>query len=285
MNPRSIGVFAILVTGGVVTGSFVLARSATRGLRRRDTTITETLRCDVNQPYQGFRVAQIRAGGNSLESYAKVPTCFAESDFRLTPYGAIIAAHDDELTGNCGAVRGSTPRIVAHCTMANGNHIAHLRDFLRLPLTEWFLDLKSTMSPNDEYVGKVVRAAIEEVRSAGRKQGAVLMLYRAPTEAIELVRANHIRAGMKGYPETIEGTKQLVLDAKANGFEMVCVNISVIDLELVRFANGLGVWLLAWEAGDERPTSSWREFAEAGLGGLITDSTKRAGKSIPDPLH
>lgn len=275
MRVRLLVVAALLVAGTAMAAKLVLAP----GRPAAGMTVTAALRCNVNQRSDGFRITQIRAGGNSLESYQRVPTCFAESDLHLTPHGAIIGGHDEELGGNCGLVHRSTPRTLEKCKLANGEHIATLGDFLRLPLAEWFLDLKTTQSEKDQEVVKAVQVAIDDIRAAGRKQGAVLMMYRAPPAAVDLVRQHGIRAGMKGYPETIEGTRRLVLEAKANGFEMVCVNISVIDKDLVVFAKGLGVWLLAWEGHDDS-TTDWHELAEAGLGGLITDRIEFVTKAM-----
>jgi len=265
MNVRFIALVVLLLAAAAVAARLVQSP----GPQATGVTVTEALRCDVNQRYDWFRVTQIRAGGNSLEAYRRVPTCFAESDFKQTPYGAIISAHDNNLSGNCGTISQSTPRILKECRMANGDHVAALSDFLRVPLTEWFIDLKTTQSGNDQEVVRVIQAAIDEIRAAGRKQGAVLMVYRAPQEAVALVRTSHVRAAMKGYPKTVEGSRQLVLEAQKNGFEMVCVNIGVIDKSLVEFAKGLGVLLLAWET-EIKPPASLQELAEAGLGGLIT---------------
>jgi hypothetical protein len=275
---RLLVIVALLLAAGAV--AIRLVRSPER--QADAVSVTEALRCDVNQRHDGFRIAQIRAGGNSLEAYRRVPTCFAESDFQQTPSGAIISAHDEELTGNCGKVSQSTPQLLKKCRMANGDHLASLSDFLRVPLTEWFIDLKASISDNDAAVVRAVKTAVDEIRAAGRSQGAVLMLYRAPQEAVELVRAGHVRAAMKGYPDTVEGTRQLVREASKNGFEMVCVNIAVIDKSLVEYARGLGVWLLAWETG-RKPPPNWRELAEAGLGGLITGRTEFAAVKIQQP--
>ncbi len=270
-------IIAVALLLATVAVAVRLVRSP--GMRGKGAMSTAALRCDVNQRFAGFRVTQIRAGGNSLEAYRRVPTCFAESDFQQTPYGAIISAHDDQLTGNCGTVGQSTPLILRECRMANGDHIAALSDFLALPLTEWFLDLKTTQSENDQEVVRAVRAAVDEIKAAGRQQGAVLMIYRAPGEVVELVRASRIRAAMKGYPKTIEGARQLVLEANRNGFEMVCVNIAMISESLVEEARGLGVWLLAWETGEKSP-AYWQKLAKAGLGGLITPRIALATEKI-----
>lgn len=275
MNGRSILAVALLLAAGAIAVRIV----RTPGTPANDATFTEALRCEVNRRHDGFRVTQIRAGGNSLEAYRRVPTCFAESDFQQTPSGAIISAHDDQLTGNCGTIRQSTPRLLRECRMANGDHIASLRDFLGVPLTEWFLDLKTTQSDDDQEVVRAVQAAVDEIRAARRQEGAVLMIYRAPREVVELVRAGGVRAALKGYPKTVEGARQLVLEADKHGFEMVCVNVAVISEGLVKYANGLGVWLLAWETG-EKPPSYWQKLARAGLGGLITPRTALATEKI-----
>ena len=248
---------------------------------------TAALACEVNQQHEGFRVTQIRAGGNSAEAYRTLSSCFAESDFRLTPDLGIIAAHDDQLSGNCGLVSEGTPESRATCRLANGHRVASLEDFLRSPLSEWFIDLKTSFDSGDATINQAVRVAASSIEFEHRKQGAVVMLYRAPDEAVEILRAAGIRAGMKGYPESLDDTRRLIDEAAKHGFELVCVNVGYIDADVIEYAEARGVWVLGWETG-EKPPEYWVTLAEAGLGGLITDRISTAeNKLLPadDPAR
>lgn len=240
--------------------------------------IDSKLHCQVNQVATGFRAAQIRTG-NSIEGYLNPQSCYAESDFMLTKDDQVVSTHNDDLTGTCGSVAASTYDELKSCHMANGWRIGRLSDFLALPLSEWFIDLKSSDDLDDADVVRAVTATIDEIKRFGRQDGAVIMMYRAPQAAVDLVKQNGIRAGMKGYPSSSQQAKAMVDEAHQHGFELVCMNIAYMNKDFLDYSKSLGVWQLAWEGG-EVPHEQWKVLADEGLGGLITVYPVEAARRI-----
>ena len=67
---------------------------------------------------------------------------------------------------------------------------------------------------------------------------------------------------------------RLVKEAVANHFEMVCIKLKYLTPEIVRESARLGIWHLAWATG--KSVSRWRELAQSGLGGVITEHKELA---------
>ena len=262
--------WTVLVLGRLFYDA-VLSKKSEKGAKA-------ALSCEVNKRFEGFRAVNFRSG-NSLEGYNSLEfkSCFAESDFLINPEGVLIAAHDDKLGGTCGKVSKSSLRKLRRCTLKNGKHVATLGDFLGRPLTEWFIDLKATQSSDDEKVFQAVKSAVKEINRLKREDGAVLMLYRTPSKVRRLIRDNRIRVGLKGYPSSKEGTKNIVRKAAKNKFELVCVKINYVDKEIIDFSARLGVWHLVWDLGKNEDL--WSNLSKVGLGGVITRYPSLAQKA------
>jgi hypothetical protein len=87
--------------------------------------------------------------------------------------------------------------------------------------------------------------------------------------ALDLVRQNGIRAGMKGYPKSRAAAEDLVDVAKANGFEAICIHITYVDRQMLAYSQARGVWHLTWELNEKTP-EQWRRLTDKGLTGLLT---------------
>lgn len=247
-----------------------LASGETAGAPSR----SESLNCPPQ--HDGFRAIQITTG-NSLEGYHSANSCFAESDFRLTRDGALIAAHEAALTGNCGLVALRTLAEMRSCTLGSGRHVASLRDFLSLPLTEWYIDLKNTDTRNEEQILATVKAAVADVREAGREDGAVLLLYNATPSAVRLLESSGVRAGMKWTPRNGESkalVKRLIIDAAGYGFGTASADITLVDRQAIALGASLGVSVLASDAN--HMPSLWVPLLDAGISGLIVRETELA---------
>ena len=223
----------------------------------------------------GFQAIQIQTG-NSIEGYESVYSCFAESDFRLTRDGTLVAAHDKNLTGNCGYVPGKTLAQLRACTLGSGRHIATLGEFLELPLAAWYIDLKTSDSDDSEEVLSAVEVAISEIQRLGRDH-AVLMIYNASPAVVRLIQDSGIRAALKWTPvngKSKELIRRMVVEAAGYGFEAISVDVRRLDRETILFAEGLGVDVIASDANHLR--GLWPTLMEAGLKGLITRDTELA---------
>jgi glycerophosphoryl diester phosphodiesterase len=221
----------------------------------------------TNQHFQGVRVGERAV--NSLDAQYTTPACFAEVDFRFSADGVLVAAHDDNLGGSCGSVSHTTLLQLRQCRLADGSRVATLDDFLRVPLTEWYIDLKSNaLADSDAAILNSVAAAVRAIERTGRERGAILMLYKTTPEAVALVHQAGVRAAMKGYPSTRAEAEALVDAAQAHQFEMVCIRITNVDQQMLDYSAARGVWHLTWELGDKTP-AEWSELRSEGLGGLI----------------
>lgn len=254
-----------------------IAESSVQNIRPDDGQVTSAdianinnrLKCSINTRSTNFRVIQIKGGGNDYESYQNLKSCYVESDFMATYDGTIISAHDNTDIGSCGLISQSKWADLRDCENNNGNKISTLRDFLRLPLSEWFIDLKTTTSEDDVYITAVIKQAVEDIKLTGRQNGAVLMIYNAPPGAIKIIKDNNIRVGLKGYPRSSEGVRVMVDKASEKEFEMVCVSAHLLNEEIIAYSNNVNVWLLPWTAA--RPNlEQWQNMVDWGSGGLIT---------------
>jgi glycerophosphoryl diester phosphodiesterase len=207
---------------------------------------------------------------NAAESQASTPSCFVEADFMLTADGHLVAAHDPELGGDCGDVSQRTLAELRRCRLDGDQRIASLDDFLAVPLTEWYVDLKSNLlATTDDEIRRSVEPAVAAVLRQRRRRGAVLMLYQVTAEVVDLLARNGIRAGMKGYPVDRPAAEALVDAAQAHGMEMACVRISHVDRAMIDYSRARGIWHLTWELRDKTP-QEWSTLGRAGLGGLLT---------------
>lgn len=223
--------------------------------------------CVPNTSVGVFRVGERAA--NSWDAQMTTPVCFVESDFRFTGDGTLVGAHDDGLGGTCGSVSHSTLAQLRRCRLSDGSRVATLDDFLRVPLSEWYIDLKSNaLAESDAAAMASVRAAVAAIKRTGRERGAILMLYKVTPEVALYVRQNGIRAAMKGYPDSRAAAEAMVDTAALYGFEMVCIRITWVDQQMLNYSNALGVWHLTWELGDKEP-QEWKRLADGGLKGLI----------------
>ncbi len=239
--------------------------------------------CPVNRKYVGTRIAERRV--NSVEAQQSTPMCFAESDFMLTADDQLVATHDPAMGGTCGDVAGQTLDGVRRCRLAGGARVATLEDFLAVPLTEWYIDLKSNLlAGTDAEILHSVEVAVRAITAQRRERGAVLFLYQVTPAALDLIRRTGIRAGMKGYPKSPAAAKAMVDAARANEFEAICIHITYVDRQMLAYSRARGVWHLAWEL-NERTPRQWRLLTDQGLTGLLTTRAKvgRAQQAIFGP--
>ena len=210
------------------------------------------------------------APGNSLESFvwgAEQGIEFAESDFRLNAENILISAHDNEIGGDCGDITKNTLEELRECRLDGGFSVGTLGDLLAQPYDEVFIDLKNTRSKDNQEATAAVQSAIDAITIAGRKDDAVLMVYRTPDSILELLWEHDVRMGLKGYPGTGDEMIEMVDDVARLGFELVCVNIKWVTPEVIDYSADRGVWHLAWDTGLSLET--WKKRASVGLGGLI----------------
>ena len=157
--------------------------------------------CPASPAYAGVRIAERRV--NSIEAMASTPTCFAESDFMLTADDHLVATHDAAMGGDCGDVNQQTLEGIRRCRLAGGLRVATLDDFLAVPLTEWYVDLKSNLiAATDAEILHSVEVAVRSITRQGRERGAVLLVYQVTPAVVDVLRDNGIRAGLKGYPDS-----------------------------------------------------------------------------------
>jgi len=236
--------------------------------------------CRSSRAYAGVRIAERRV--NSIEAMASTPTCFAESDFMLTADDHLVATHDAAMGGDCGDVNQQTLEGIRRCRLAGGLRVATLDDFLAVPLTEWYVDLKSNLiATTDAEILHSVEVAVRSITRQGRERGAVLLVYQVTPAVVDVLRDNGIRAGLKGYPDSRRSAKAMVRAARRHGFELVCIRISFVDKRMLAYSRARGVRQLSWELGERTPRQ-WARLADRGLWGLLTTRGKipRAQRAI-----
>ena len=238
--------------------------------------------CPSSRAYAGVRIAERRV--NSIEAMQSTPTCFAESDFMLTADDHLVATHDAAMGGDCGDVGQQTLEGIRRCRLAGGLRVATLEDFLAVPLTEWFIDLKSNQAAITEAeIVHSVDVAVRAITRRGRERGAVLLVYQVTPAVVDILRDNDIRAGMKGYPDSRPAAKAMVRAARHHGFELVCIRISFVGPTMLAYSRTRSVRHLSWELGERTPRQ-WARLADRGLWGLLTTRSKipRAQKAVAD---
>ncbi len=213
---------------------------------------------------------------------ASTPTCFAESDFMLTADDHLVATHDAAMGGDCGDVNQQTLEGIRRCRLAGDLRVATLDDFLAVPLTEWYVDLKSNLiATTDAEILHSVEVAVRSIDRRGRERGAVLLVYQVTPAVVDVLRDNGIRAGLKGYPDSRRSAKAMVRAARRHDFELVCIRISFVDKRMLAYSRARGVGQLSWELGERTPRQ-WARLADRGLWGLLTTRGKipRAQRAI-----
>lgn len=232
-------------------------------------TINDKLKCNINTKSNEFRIGQLSAG-NSLEGYLAVDACLVESDFMMTADGVIVSSHDPSAGGQCGMVVDKTMAQLHNCTIHNGQHLATLEDFLSIPLSEWYIDLKATQSGIDDQSSRqAITNTIEQIIKYDRQAGAVLMVYTMPEDLLRFALDKGIRLGLKGYPEDSQQVVDMIYQASAGGYEMICVKVSLLDQGILELSTQQSVWHLAWDdhiVGKEQ----WHQLRQQGLSGLIS---------------
>jgi hypothetical protein len=266
------------------------SRPATAELETKPGVLADLLTGPTQGPARfpsRFRTTSVRGqaaglpgSGNSLDGFeraAEEGVRAVEADFRLNADGVLVAAHDDEMSGNCGRVSRATSARLERCRLAHGYRTATLRQLLALPFDEIYLDLKDTLIGVDRFgttdpsrAANAVRRAIADVRAAGRTSDVTITVYEAPDAVKVLGDEEGVRGGLKGYPHTAQETLRMNRIAALYGLELVCVEVVAVNAEVIEDAARMGVWHLPW-AGDGVGVRRLRALAAEGLGGLITD--------------
>lgn len=203
---------------------------------------------------------------------------YAEADLRLNKEGILIGAHDNKMEGDCGFVAEQTLAELKKCKLNYNRNVSTLKDFLNQPFEQYYLDMKDTLSNDEQIIKKAVMSAVTDILNTGKRDSVVLMLYNTTDEVVKYIHENGVRAGMKGYPDTIEQTRHLVLKASENKFELVCVRASSLSPELIKDSAKLGIWHLSWFYLLETPEKIEQSelLVSNGLGGLITSDVNLA---------
>lgn len=223
-----------------------------------------------------------RVEGNSLEGMQgayEQGIEHVEVDFQLSRDKRLVTGHDDHLNEDCGTISERTVAELRDCTNNNGLHVAALSDLLALPFERIYIDMKMSDVSNQR-AEEGVEAAIDAIVEADRADDVFLMLYRATPAIVRMIHDNGVRAGMKGYPGSVEGARELVDRAADNGFEMVCVNLDNLTPELVLYSAKRKVWHLSWHLGGERSIAYFRLAAAIGIGGLINDEVRMVDEQV-----
>jgi glycerophosphoryl diester phosphodiesterase len=219
--------------------------------------------------------------GNTLDSIqtaAREGIGYIEVDLVLTRDGALVTAHQSYVKG-CGTINTMLLNQVLGCRLPGGLRLATLEAVLALPFKGVFLDLKDTRDADETRSQRAVARAAAAVVERHRTREAVLMLYETPAASVQPIVRNHLRAGVKGYPKSIEQTREMAARAAQLGFEMLSVNTDYVTPELLADSARQGVWHLPWST-DPASAAHWRALAEAGAGGLIVLHYDLARKDI-----
>lgn len=232
-----------------------------------------------------FRVTSMQArgenppvGGNSREGFEaalREGIEFVEADFVLTKDGQLVAGHELFAGGTCDHYDKRTLAELRQCTLGGARHVGVLAELLRMPFREIYVDLKVAIDQPDRHV-EGVKAAIADIKDAGREKTAILFLYDVTPEIDSLVKAAGLRAGTKGYPRTKEAAIAMIDLAARHGYEVTCFEVSWVDADIIAYAAERGVWLLPWDIREEWLIDHLRSITRAGIGGIITKNTRWA---------
>jgi len=214
----------------------------------------------------------------ALQAAARAGIRYVEVDLVLTRDGSLVTAHQAYVKG-CGTLSRMLESQVLGCKLQGGLSVARLQTLLALPFSGIFLDLKDTREPDADRARRAVEEAARAVVSSKRSRDTVLMLYDTPPASVKPVALHQLRAGIKGYPKSVEETESMVARAAELGFEMVSVNTDYVTPELVLRSTAQGVWHLPWST-DPASAAHWRALAAAGAGGLIVLNYELAQKQV-----
>jgi len=227
-----------------------------------------------------------KIGGNSLESFARASRAGEqniEADFMLTKDAILVSAHHNELSGDCPKVSTSTWKRLKSCLLSGNRHVARLEDLLRLPFKEFYIDLKDTLGDRG---AAAVRKAAVVIHKANHKGRAVVMVYNASAEIVQLIEHHDLRSGMKGYPPTQAALENLIDTAARHRMELVCVPLvkqafNSVTPHIIDYAARQGVWVLGWTSKKAPPIQERaKQLARSGMGGLLTRYYWRVDREV-----
>ncbi len=203
---------------------------------------------------------------------------YLEVDFVLTRDDSLVTAHQSYVKG-CGNLNTMLESQALGCRLHGGLRLATLEKVLALPFKGLFLDLKDTREPDPARARRAMERAARAVLASQRTRDVVLMLYETPPDTVEALLAQGLRAGIKGYPKSIEDTERMVARAAELGLEMVSVNTEYVTPALLAQSTRKGIWHLPWSTDPAR-AGHWRALAAAGAGGLIALNYELATKQV-----
>jgi len=215
---------------------------------------------------------------DSIQAAVREGIAYLEVDFVLTRDGSLITAHQAYVK-ECGTINTMLASEALGCRLGGGLRLATLESVLALPFKGLFLDLKDTREPDPERARRAVERAASAVVASGRNRDVVLMLYDTPPDSVKPITLHHLRAGIKGYPKSVEETASMVARAAELDFEMVSVNTDYVTPELLASSTQKGIWHLPWSTDPNR-AAHWRALAENGAGGLIALNYELAEKQV-----
>ena len=215
---------------------------------------------------------------DAIQAAAREGIRYVEIDFVLTREDSLVTAHQTYVKG-CGNINTMLVSQALGCKLPGGLRLATLETVLKTPFQGVFLDLKDTRDPNPARARHAVERAASAVVASQRTGNVVLMLYDTPPDSVKPIRDHHLRAGIKGYPKSVEDTARMVDRAAELGFELVSVNTEYVTPELVASSTQKGVWHLPWST-DPQSVEHWRALAAAGAGGLIALHYELASKQV-----
>jgi glycerophosphoryl diester phosphodiesterase len=213
--------------------------------------------------------------GNSLDGFEAAfeqGIKFVEADFMQSKDGALIAAHHDSLSGDCGRISRQTLEELRDCRLSGDRRVGALEDLLGFGFEAIYIDLKASSERSSDELFDVVEAAVDVIEDADRADSAVLMVYDVDEAVAELLDERGIRAGLKGYPGGSDGVPEMLETAASYDLEMMCINASNLTPELVHEAARLGIWQLPWDHARRSNIPHWQDLIESGIGGLIVDT-------------
>ncbi len=229
-----------------------------------------------------FEVVLMRANatdpfvaGNSLDAFEAAyeqGLKFVEVDFVMSQDGELIAAHHDQLGGNCGNASDSTLDELRDCRLSGDRRIGTLEDLLEFEFSSIYIDLKASSGTTSEELYDVVEHNVEAIEEADAADRAVVMLYDIDEASAQLLAEREIRGGIKGYPSDPESVMAMIEEAEEHGLEMMCINASNLTPEQVHESARRGVWQLPWDHAEESNIPHWEDLIEAGIGGMIVDT-------------
>jgi hypothetical protein len=211
------------------------------------TAIKKLLSCPA-YPEGGLQYGQLMLR-NSIEMYRSVQSCYAESDFTLTSDNKLIASHDPTLPGgSCPLIRSATLEyLLKHCTLPDGEHPTTLEDFLSMPLTEYYIDLKPTMGNGPDTL-QAITQTIAVVKAMKRETSTVIMNYSADPAVAQLLLSSGIRSSFKSYPTNDTEAKYIIDITKKLGYTMLNMRVDMFAGSVIRHAYLEGISLLGWNA-------------------------------------